>query len=130
MKPSRPEWASLLVILVDAIVIVSGFVTGSPLLPRAANVVLVVVSVALMLVVRIMVKGGFSFRGLARPAWVGVVTAIAFLGGALLFAIPLLTEQYVDASAVENQRGWVGLALAFAGGSLFYAAIRRPDESS
>ncbi|MFD9702653.1 hypothetical protein [Lentzea sp. NPDC059081] len=126
MNPSRPEWASLLVILVDAIVIVSGFVTGSPLLPRAANVVLVVVSIALMLVVRIMVKGGFSFRGLARPAWVGVVAAVAFFGGALLFAIPLLNVQMQN-DPVMNQRGWVGLALGLAGGALAYAAIRRPE---
>ncbi|MFD5828955.1 hypothetical protein, partial [Lentzea sp. NPDC060358] len=127
MKPSRPEWASLLVILVDAIVIVSGFVTGSPLLPRAANIVLVVVSVALMLVVRIMVRGGFSFRGFVQPVWLGAVAAVSFFGGALLFAIPLLNAQMQD-DPVVNQRGWVGLALALAGGSLAFAAIRRGDE--
>ncbi|SEP73347.1 hypothetical protein SAMN05216188_101319 [Lentzea xinjiangensis] len=131
MRPSRPEWASLLVVLVDAIVIAYGFVAGSPMLPRAANVVLVVVSGALMLVVRFMVGGGSSFRGLVRPPWMGAVALVAFFGGALLFAIPLLTgipDTSDAAGLAANQRGWVGLALAFAGGTLAYAAIRRPDE--
>jgi hypothetical protein len=126
MRPSRLEWASLLVIFVDAVVIASGLVTGNPLLPRAANVVLVVVSIALMLVTRFMAKGGYGFSGLVRPVWVGAVALVAFFGGALLFAIPLLTEGQPD--AVTNQRGSVGLALSFAGLTLVYAAIRRPDD--
>lgn len=127
MRPSRLEWASLLVILVDAVVIVSGLVTGSPLLPRAANIVLVMVSIALMLVTRVMAKGGYGFNGLVRPVWVGAVALVAFFGGALLFAITLLDEGLQN-DPVTNQRGWVGLALSFAGCALIYAAIRRPDD--
>ncbi len=128
MRPSRLEWASLLVILVDALVIVSGFVTGSPLLPRAANVVLVMVSIALMLMTRVMAKGGYGFNGLVRPVWVGAVALVSFFGGALLFAIPLLLAEEQQHNPVTNQRGWVGLALSFAGCALVYAAIRRPDD--
>ncbi|MFD4641264.1 hypothetical protein ACFWN2_28410 [Lentzea sp. NPDC058436] len=128
MGPSRLQWASLFVIFVNALVVVFGFVTGSPLLPRAANVVLVVLSVVLMLITRVMAQGGYSFAGLVRPAWAGVVAAVAFFGGAVLFAIAVLAEGSLTPAA--NQRGGAGLALFFAAGALIYAGIRRTDEET
>lgn len=126
MRPSQLQWASLLVVFVNAGVVLGGFVTGSPVLPRAANVVLVVISVVLMLVTRVLVKGGYSFAGMLRPAWMAVVSLVAFFGGAVLFAIPLLTGEQ---DGVVNQLGWAGLALAFAGGTLMYAGIRRGESA-
>ncbi|USX50222.1 hypothetical protein [Lentzea sp. HUAS12] len=126
MRPSQLQWASLLVVFVNAGVVLGGFVTGSPVLPRAANVVLVVISVVLMLVTRVLVKGGYSFAGMLRPAWMAVVSLVAFFSGAVLFAIPLLTGEQ---DGVVNQLGWAGLALAFAGGTLMYAGIRRGESA-
>jgi hypothetical protein len=145
------QWASLVVIFIDVVVIVSGFVTGSALLPRSANVVLTVISLALMAATVALARGGYNFENPTLPVWVVVVAAIAFFGGAFLFAFPLLTdttagsfehengkhqeskdgvvvreltdEQY-EAVMAANQRGWAGLALAFAGGTLTYAGIR------
>lgn len=145
------QWASLVVIVVDALVIVSGFVTGSALLPRSANVVLTVISLALMSSTVVFARGGYNFEKPTLPAWSVVVAVIAFFGGALLFAVPLLTdttagsfehqngkyreskdgvvvreltEEQYDAVMAANQRGWAGLASAFAGGTLVYAGIR------
>lgn len=126
MRPSQLQWASILVILVDAVVIVSGFLTGSPLLPRAANIVLVVISGALMLVTRLKVGNDYDVKTMTRPVWAFSVGVVAFFGGAILFVIPLLNEQQQN-DPVANQRGWVGLALSFAGGCLLYAGLRRND---
>ena len=76
---------------------------------------------------------------------------IALLGGAFLFAHPLLTDttagsfeqrngKYVESEdgavvreltedqyesvMAANQRGWAGLAVAFAGGTFLHAGIR------
>jgi hypothetical protein len=114
--------ASLVVIFVDAVVIVSGFVTGSALLPRSANVVLMVISLALMSSTVVFARGGYNFENPTLPAWSVVVAVIAFFGGALLFAVPLLADTIP--TMVVNQRGWAGLALAFAGGTFVYAGIR------
>ncbi|SER33641.1 hypothetical protein [Lentzea albida] len=126
MRPSQLQRASILVIFVDAVVIVSGFLTGSPLLPRAANVVLVVISIALMLVTRLKVGNDYDVKTMTRPVWAFSVGVVAFFGGAILFVIPLLNEQQQN-DPVANQRGWVGLALSFAGGCLLYAGLRRND---
>lgn len=144
------QWASLVVIFIDAVVIVSGFVTGSALLPRSANVVLTVISLALMLATLVLARGGYNFDNPTLPVWAVVVAVIAFFGGAFLFAFPLLTdttagsfeyengkyeeskdgvvvreltEEQYEAALAANQRGWAGLALAFAGGTLIYAGI-------
>ena len=146
--------AALVVIFLDAVVILSGFVTGSPLLPRSANVVLTVISLALMAATTVFARGGFNFENPTLPAWAVAVAVIAFFGGAFLFAYPLLTdttagsfeqrngkyeeskngvvvrvltEEQYDAVMAANQRGWAGLALAFAGGTLAYAGIRHPE---
>jgi hypothetical protein len=143
--------ASLVVILIDAVVIVSGFVTGSPLLPRSANVALTVISLALLLAGAVLARGGYDFENPTLPAWAVVVAVIAFFGGAFLFAFPLLTdttagsfehrngkyeeskdgvvvreltEEQYEAAMAANQRGWAGLASAFAAGTLVYAGIR------
>ncbi|WP_329791119.1 hypothetical protein V1227_04160 [Lentzea sp. DG1S-22] len=79
------------------------------------------------------------------------MAAIALLGGAFLFAYALLTDttagtfeqregKYVESKGgavvreltedryesvmAANQRGWAGLAVAFAGGTFLYAGIR------
>ncbi|RDI24550.1 hypothetical protein [Lentzea flaviverrucosa] len=117
------QWASLVVIFLDAVVIVSGFVTGSALLPRSANVVLTVISLALMSSTVVLARGGYNFEKPTLPAWSVVVAVIAFFGGAFLFAFPLLTDT-TTLTMAENQRGWAGLALAFAGGTFVYAGIR------
>jgi hypothetical protein len=126
MRPSQLQWASLLVIFVDAGVIAGGFVTGSPVLPRAANIVLVVISIALMLITRLKVGNAYEFKTMTRPVWAFAVGVVAFFGGAILFVIPLLNEQQQN-DPVANQRGWAGLALSFAGGCLLYAGLRRND---
>ncbi|WP_394618666.1 hypothetical protein JNUCC0626_06065 [Lentzea sp. JNUCC 0626] len=126
------QWAALVVVALDAVVIASGFATGSPLLPRSANLVLTVISLALMAAAVFLTRGGFNLRNPTLPAWAVVVATIALLGGALLFALPLLTgttagsaEQ--DAAVLAaNQRGWAGLAAAFAGGTVLYAGVRHP----
>lgn len=143
--------AALVVIFLDVVVIVAGFVTGSALLPRSANVVLTVISVALVAAAGVLTGGGFNFDKPTLPAWAIALGVVSLLGGAFLFAYPLLTgtdagsfeerngkyqeskdgvvvreltaEQY-DAVMAANQRGWAGLALAFAGGTLLYAGIR------
>lgn len=145
------QWASLVVIIVDAVVILSGFVTGSALLPRSANVVLTVMSIALMLATRLLAGGEYNFENPTLPVWAVVVAVISFFGGAFLFAFPLLTdttagsfeyrngkyqeskngvvvreltEEQYEAALAANQRGWAGLALSFAGLSFTYAGIR------
>ncbi|HEX6342241.1 hypothetical protein [Umezawaea sp.] len=151
MKLVPLQWASLVVIFIDAVVVVSGFVTGGPLLPRSANVVLTVISLALLATTVVLTRGGYNFEKPTLPVWAVVVAVIAFFGGAFLFAFPLLTdttagsfehsdgkyreskdgvvvreldaEQY-EAAMAANQRGWAGLAVAFAGGTLLYAGIR------
>ncbi|MGW6441654.1 hypothetical protein [Lentzea sp. NPDC055074] len=144
------QWASLVVIALDTIVILSGLVTGSALLPRSANLVLTVISVALMFAVLALMRGGFNFEKPTLPAWSIAVAVIAFFGGVFLFAYPLVTnstagdfeerdgkyqetrngvvreltrEQY-DSVVAVNQRGWAGLSLAFGGLTLAYAGIR------
>lgn len=143
--------ASLVVISIDAVVILSGFVTGSPLLPRSANVVLTVISLALVSAAALLTGGGYDFENPTLPAWSVVVAAIALLGAAFLFAHPLLTDttagtfeqrdgEYVESKdgavvreltedryesvMAANQRGWAGPAVAFAGGTFLYAGIR------
>ncbi|GGM87823.1 hypothetical protein GCM10011609_25650 [Lentzea pudingi] len=143
--------ASLVVIFIDAVVIVAGFLTGSALLPRSANVVLTVISIALVASAGVLTGGGFNFEKPTLPAWAVAVGVISILGGAFLFAYPLLTgtdagsfeerngkyqeskdgvvvreltEEQYDAVMAANQRGWAGLALAFAGGTFVYAGIR------
>jgi hypothetical protein len=145
------QWASLVVIFIDAVVIVSGFATGSPLLPRSANVVLAVISMALMASTVVLARGAYNFENPTLPAWAVVVAVIAFFGGGFLFAFPLLTdttagtfenengkyreskdgvvvreltEDQYEAALAANQRGWAGFALTFAGGTLVYAGIR------
>ncbi|GHH35949.1 hypothetical protein [Lentzea cavernae] len=126
MRPSQLQWASLLVIFINAGVILTGLLIGSPALPRAANIVLVVISVALMLITRLKVGNAIDVKTMTRPVWAFAVGVVAFFGGALLFAIPLLNEQLQN-DPVANQRGWAGLALSFAGGTLLYAGLRRND---
>ncbi|MCS7482470.1 hypothetical protein ACFFQW_11830 [Umezawaea endophytica] len=143
--------ASLVVISLDAVVILAGFVTGSALLPRSANVVLTVISLALMASTVVLTRGGFNFDNPTLPKWAVAVAVIAFFGGAFLFAYPLvtdttagsfeqrngkyqeskdgvvvreLTEDQYESALAADQRGWAGLALTFAGGVLAYAGIR------
>ncbi|WP_106188500.1 hypothetical protein [Umezawaea tangerina] len=143
--------ASLVVIIVDAVVIAFGFVTGSALLPRPANLVLAVISMGLLVSTVVLARGGYNFEHPTLPAWAVVVGVIAFFGGAFLFAFPLLTEpasgsfehengkyqevedgvvvrelteEQYDAGRAAGQRGAAGLALAFAGGTFLYAGIR------
>ncbi|MEU7474524.1 hypothetical protein AB0A63_00985 [Lentzea sp. NPDC042327] len=145
------QWASLVVILLDAVVVLSGLVTGSPLLPRSANVVLMVITFALMLAAVPLTGGGFNLQNPTLPAWAVGVAVVAVAGGGFLFAFPLLTDRtagsfeyrdgkYVeskdgavvrqldedeyDAAMAANQRGWAGLAAALAGGTLAYAGVR------
>jgi amino acid transporter len=145
------QWASLVVIFLDAVVIAFGFVTGSALLPRAANLVLVVISMALMVATLVFARGAYNFENPTLPAWAVAVSVIAFFGGVFLFAHPLLTdantgsfeqengkyqelrdgvvvrevtEEQYDAGLAANQRQSAGFALAFAGGVLAYAGIR------
>ncbi|HWO63184.1 MAG TPA: hypothetical protein VNO31_24435 [Umezawaea sp.] len=151
MKLVPLQRTSLVVIFIDAVVIVSGFVTSGALLPRSANVVLTVISLALLAATVALTRGGYNFENPTLPVWAVAVAVIAFFGGAFLFAFPLLTdttagsfehkngkhqeskdgvvvreltdEEY-EAAMAANQRGWAGLALAFAGGTLAYAGIR------
>ncbi|MCG8925183.1 hypothetical protein [Lentzea sp. CC55] len=143
--------ASLVVISIDAVVILSGFVTGSPLLPRPANVVLTVISLALVPAAALLTGGGYDSENPTLPAWSVVVAAIALPGGAFLFAHPLLTgttagtfeqrdgkyaesedgavvreltEDRYESVMAASQRGWTGPAVAFAGGTFLYAGIR------
>ncbi|MGI5503958.1 hypothetical protein [Lentzea sp. CA-135723] len=145
------QWAALVVIFVDAVVVLSGLVTGNALLPRSANVVLTVISVAVLLTATGLMRGGYNFEKPTLPLWAVVVAVIAFFGGAFLFAYPLvtgtsagsfeqqngkyveskdgvvreLTEEQYDAAMAANQRGWAGLAGAFAGVTVLYAGVRR-----
>ena len=146
------QWAALVVIGVDAVVVVAGLVTGSALLPQSANVVLTVISVAILLTAIVLMRGGYNFDEPTLPLWAVVVAVIAFFGGAFLFAYPLLTdttagsfeqrngkyveskggvvvreltEEQYDAVMAANQRGWAGLAGAFAGVTVLYAGVRR-----
>ncbi|MFD4668852.1 hypothetical protein ACFWNN_03905 [Lentzea sp. NPDC058450] len=119
--------AALVVILLDAVVIAGGLVLGDALLPRSANVVLTLLSLALMLAATVLTRGGFNFENPTLPAWSLIVGVLALVGGAFLFGYPLLTglpEGEHGAAMAANQRGWAGLALAFAGGTLLYAGIR------
>lgn len=145
------QWASLVVIFLDAAVITFGFVTGSALLPRSANLVLVAISMALMVATLMFARGAYNFESPTLSAWAVTVAVIAFFGGVFLFAYPLLTdantgsfeqengkyqeskdgvvvreltEEQHDAGLAANQRQSAGLALAFAGGVLAYAGIR------
>ncbi|ANZ40428.1 hypothetical protein BBK82_34855 [Lentzea guizhouensis] len=145
------QWASLVVIALDAVVIVSGFVAGSPLLPRSANVVLTVISLALMMGAAVLTGGGYDFENPTLPLWATAVAVIALCGGGFLFGYPLLTdttagsfeqdngkyreskdgvvvreltEEEYDRVMAANQRGWAGLAAAFAGGTFLYAGVR------
>lgn len=145
------QWASLVVIFLDSVVIAFGFLTGSALLPRSANLVLVVISMALMVATLVFARGAYNFENPTLPAWAVAVAAIAFFGGVFLFAHPLLTdantgsfeqengkyqerkddvvvreltEEQYDAGLAANQRQSVGFALVFAGGVLAYAGIR------
>ncbi|MET1073825.1 MAG: hypothetical protein ABWY11_14360 [Umezawaea sp.] len=146
------QWAALVVIAIDAVVVVFGFVSGSALLPRAANLVLTVISLALMALTVVLARGGYDFENPTLPVWAVVVAVIAFFGGGFLFAFPLLTdttagnverengkyreskdgvvvreltEEQYEAALAGNQREAAGLALAFAAGTLVYAGIRR-----
>jgi len=133
MRLLPPQWAAFVVLFIDVVVIVFGFLTGSPLLPRAANLVLTVVSIALMFGTRLWSKGGFGYDSFGSmwtllrrtlPLWLIVAATIAFWGGIFLFAHPLLTVDDIGSlDEVANQRGWVGLSAAFASGTLVYAGI-------
>ena len=145
------QWASLVVISIDAVVIVFGVLTGSALLPRAANLVLTVISMVLLAATIVLARGGYNFENPTLSLWSGSVAAIAFFGGAFLFAFPLLTDSYeasfehengkyqemkdgvvvreltedqYDAGLAANQRQAAGLGLAFAGLTLAYAGVR------
>ncbi|GLY47694.1 hypothetical protein [Lentzea sp. NBRC 102530] len=132
MKLVPLQWAALVVVVLDAVVVLSSFATGSPLLPRSANLVLTVISLALMVAAVFLTRGGFNFDDPTLPAWAVAVAVVALLGGALLFALPLLTGttagslEQDPAVLAANQRGWAGLAAAFAGGTVLYAGVRHP----
>lgn len=132
MRLLPPQWAALVVIVVDVAAIVFGLLTGEALLPRSANVVLTVISVVLMLGTRLWSRGGFGYDSFGSlwallrkrlPVWLIVAVAIAFWGGLALFAVPLLTQDTAALDAAANQRGWAGLSLAFASGTFLYAGI-------
>jgi hypothetical protein len=151
MKLVPLQRASLVVISIDAVVIAFGFVTGSALLPRAANLVLTVISLVLLASTVVLARGGYNFENPTLPAWSVVVAVIAFFGGAFLFAFPVmtgnsagsvehengkyqevddgvvvreLTEEQYDAALVGHQREAAGLGLAFAGLTFTYAGVR------
>ena len=151
MKMVPLQWAALVVIVLDAVVMLFGFLAGSPLLPRSANLVLVVISLALMVAAVFLTAGGFNFENPTLPLWSVVVGVVALLGGIFLFAHPLLTdantgdfeqrngkyqeskdgvvvreltEDEYDAAMAANQRQSAGFAIAFAAGTLLYAGIR------
>ena len=140
MRLLPPQGAAFVVLCIDVVVIVFGFLTGSPMLPRAANVVLTVISIAVLFGTLLWSKGGFGYdsipsmwRLLRRrlPVWLIVAATIAFWGGVFLFAYPLLTvTDFGSLDETANQRGWTGLAAAFASGSLFYAGIGRRAADS
>ncbi|MET9224507.1 hypothetical protein [Lentzea sp. NPDC003310] len=120
------QWASLIVIAVDALVIVAAFLTGSPMLPRSANVVLVVIAVVMLFVTLSLTGGGFNFDNPTLPAFAVVTAAVAFLGGGFLFAYALTVTsgEQNDAVLAANQRGAAGLAAALAAIALLYAGVR------
>ncbi|MEU3646493.1 hypothetical protein AB0E59_24150 [Lentzea sp. NPDC034063] len=140
MRLLPPQWAAFVVLLVDAVVVLFALVTGHALLPRAANVLLTVISIAVMFGTLLWSKGGFGYDSVGSmwkllrrtlPVWLVVAATIAFWGGVFLFAYPLLTEPDIGSlDEAANQRGWVGLAAAFAAGSLFYAGIGRRAADS
>jgi hypothetical protein len=93
MKLLPLQWAAVVVVVLDAIVIVAGAVTGTALLPEQANAVLVVLGFGLLVVLLVQTRGGFRVDGLGTalrmlretlPGWAIALAGVAFYGGWLI----------------------------------------------
>lgn len=127
------QWAAVVLIVIDAIVIAVGFVTGTAVVPGWATVVLVLASMALMVLLlmrsgeSIRIDGMPTFFKLLRetlPTWAVALTFVAFYGGWLIAVIGMLSRSTAR-NEVADQRLWTAFALAFAGAVLGFAGIAR-----
>ena len=117
------QWAAVVVVVIDAIVVVTGAVTGAALLPAQANLVLALAGAALLVVLLVQTGGGFRIDGSSAlrllretlPTWAIALAAVAFYGGWLIGFLGLVTGSVDSGSEAAIQRVWAGFSLAFAG---------------
>ncbi|SFR17884.1 hypothetical protein SAMN04488564_104669 [Lentzea waywayandensis] len=111
MKLLPLQWAAVVVIAIDAIVLVSGALTGAALLPAGANLVLVLTGVALLVVLIVQTGGGLRLDGLATlfrllretlPKWAIALAAVAFYGGWLVAFVSLSSDSVAGNLKYEN----------------------------
>ncbi|MFS8104603.1 hypothetical protein LFM09_46625 [Lentzea alba] len=111
MKLLPVQWAAVVLIVVDAIIVATVLATGTALLPWPANLALVLASVALMIVMLLMSGGSFSVKGFATlfrllretlPKWAIALAAVAFYGGWLLFMTALASDSFAGNLNHEN----------------------------
>ena len=127
------QWAAVVVVVIDAIVVVTGAVTGATLLPAQANLVLALAGAALLVVLLVQTGGGFRIDGSSAlrllretlPKWAIALAAVAFYGGWLIGFLGLVTGSVDSGSEAAIQRVWAGFSLAFAGAVLGFAGIAR-----
>lgn len=111
MKLLPLQQAAIVLIALDAIVVVSGVVTGTALLPGWANLVMVLASAALLVLLLVQTGGSFRVDGLATafrllretlPKWAIGLAAVAFYGGWLLAFIGLSSDSTAGNLNYEN----------------------------